>query len=161
MPVSCTYALNNSPLSTFVCLGMGSFTAFSGMPKDRNNPTATDHPDSGPLPAGKYYIVDRESGGNLGWLYDSFRTHAYGTDRDTWLALYREDDLINDQTFVKGVKRGAFRLHPIGPARRSAGCITFTDPKQYDQLRAHLVKNGATMPVPGTTLKAYGTVEVK
>ncbi|WP_332443738.1 hypothetical protein [Burkholderia ubonensis] len=26
-------------------------------------------------------------------------------------------------TYINGVRRGAFRLHPVGPQRRSEGCI--------------------------------------
>jgi hypothetical protein len=161
MPVTCSFRLNNAPLSTFTCSGVGNFTAFSGMPVDRDNPAAVAHAGSGPLPQGRYYIVDRQSGGRLGWLYDYLRAHGYGTDRSEWFALYRVGGKIGDETFVNGVRRGAFRLHPVGPLRRSEGCITLTSPIAFKKLSTYLRSQGATVPVPGTTLRAYGTVEVR
>lgn len=144
-----------------MCPGVGGFAAFSGMPADRDNPTAVTHADSGPLPPGRYYIIDRQSGGHLGWLYDYIRTHGYGTNRSEWFALYRADGKIDDETYVNGVRRGAFRLHPIGPRGRSEGCITLASPEGFRQLSTYLRGKGATLAVPGTTLKAYGTVEVR
>lgn len=163
MPINCTFLLNNRPMSTLMCPGAGGFAAFSGMPVDRDNPAAVAHADSGPLPPGRYYIVDRQSGGHLGWLYDFARTHGYGTDRSQWFALYRADGKGNgnDETFVNGVRRGAFRLHPLGPARRSEGCITLASPAGFNRLASYLRSKGATSQVPGTGLKAYGTVEVR
>src|ERR1700754_1111147 len=124
MAINCTFLLNNRPMSTLICPGIGNFAAFSGMPVDRNNPSAVAHPNSGPLPPGRYFIIDRQSGGHLGWLYDLARTHGYGADRSQWFALYRKDGKIDDETYVDGARRGAFRLHPIGAMRRSEGCIT-------------------------------------
>jgi hypothetical protein len=161
MPINCTFALNSRPLTTLSCPGVGNFAAFSGMPADRNNPAAVAHADSGPLPQGRYYIVDRESGGHLGWLYDYLRTYGYGTNRNEWFALYRKDEKVDDITFVKGVRRGAFRLHPIGPQRRSEGCIALASPAQFKQLSTYLRSTGPALTVPGTTVKAYGTVEVR
>ena len=161
MPINCTFLLNNQPLTTLTCPGVGALAAFSGMPADRNNPAAVDHADSGPLPQGTYYIIDRQSGGHLGWLYDYLLTHGYGTDRSEWFALYRKDDKIDDITYVNGVRRGMFRLHPIGPQRRSEGCIAVTSPAKFKQLSAYLRRTGPTLAVPGSTVKAYGTVEVR
>ncbi|WP_367949018.1 tlde1 domain-containing protein [Paraburkholderia sp. NMBU_R16] len=78
MPINCTFLLNNQPLTSLSCSGVGTFAAFSGMPADRNNPAAEGNAESGPLPRGRYYILDRQSGGHLGWLYDFLRTHGYG-----------------------------------------------------------------------------------
>lgn len=161
MPINCTFLLNKRPMSTLMCPGVGGFAAFSGMPADRDNPAAIANADSGPLPPGRYYIIDRQSGGHLGWLYDFARTHVYGTDRSQWFALYRADGKIDDETFVNGVRRGAFRLHPIGPQRRSEGCITLASPPGFEALSNYLRGHGATLAVPGTTVKAYGTVEVR
>lgn len=158
MPVSCTFLLNNKPVTTLSCPGIGTFSAFSGMPVDRNNPAAVGRADSGPLPPGHYYIVDRQSGGHLGWLYDYLRTHGYGTDRNEWFALYRRDEKIDDITYINGVRRGAFRLHPIGPQRRSEGCIALVSPAQFKQLSIYLRSAKPSLAVPGTTVKAYGTV---
>ena len=66
-----------------------------------------------------------------------------------------------DTTNVNGVKHGNFRLHPMGPLRLSEGCITVVNPDAFDGLQKYIRSQGLTIPVPGTTMKAYGTVEVK
>lgn len=159
MPVACTFQLNGKPTSLLQCPGIGNLAAFSGHDRGRDNPAAVALEDIGPIPPGRYYIVDRQSGGRLGWLYDFLRTYAYGTDRDKWFALWREK--TGDTTIINGVRRGQFRLHPIGPQGLSDGCITITSPHSFDALAAYLRKQGASWPVPGTTLKAYGWVDVQ
>ena len=54
-----------------------------------NDPNSTTVPNDGPLPAGVYYIVDRESGGRMGWLNDFRSDLLAGTHRADWFALYR------------------------------------------------------------------------
>lgn len=159
VPFTCTFKLNKQPSSALACPGLGNFAAFSGRDAGRNNPDAVGKEGTGPLPPGTYYIVDRTSGGHLGWLYDVVRSRIYGTDRSRWFALYRNDDVIDDETFVNGVKRGGFRLHPIGPLRLSEGCITLTDVAQFDRLRDALLQR-TQFAIPGSKLTAYGTVEV-
>ena len=66
-----------------------------------------------------------------------------------------------DYTFVKGVKRRSFRLHPRGPLGISEGCITLNDPGQFDQLHKFLIEQKGLTIIPGTTIKYYGTVEVE
>ena len=68
--------------------------------------------------------------------------------------------MIDDYTFVNGVRRGNFRLHPIGPRHLSEGCITLANPKEFESLRSRL-KKGPELSVPGSTLRAYGTVNVQ
>ena len=114
MAVACTFKLNRKSTSQLVCPGVGSFPAFSGQKEGRDNPAMVSKADIGPLPLGRYYIVDRQSGGRLGWLRDWASRH-YSVDRNEWFALYRDDGVIDDATSVGGVSRGAFRLHPIGP----------------------------------------------
>ncbi len=63
MPVRCTFSLNSKESSQLHCSGFGSVKAFSGTARGRDNPYATAWPDVGPLPAGTYYLVDRQSGG--------------------------------------------------------------------------------------------------
>jgi Protein of unknown function (DUF2778) len=60
MPVRCTFSLNNKESSQLHCSGFGSVKAFSGTARGRDNPYATAWPDVGPLPAGTYYLVDRQ-----------------------------------------------------------------------------------------------------
>lgn len=58
MPTICTFTLNGASLSTLQCPGIGAFAAFSGMPQVRNKPGAVAHVDAGPLPLGRYYVID-------------------------------------------------------------------------------------------------------
>ncbi|WMY07449.1 DUF2778 domain-containing protein [Paraburkholderia phenoliruptrix] len=159
MPVACTFSLNSRNTSVLSCPGVGQFSAFSGTSTGRDNPQAVAQADIGPLPPGRYYLVDRQSGGRLGWLYDFARTYAYGTDRSQCFMLWREGS--GDTTVINGVRRGSFRLHPMGPRRLSEGCITVVNQAQFKMLADYLHKQGATLPIPGTTLKAYGYVDVK
>jgi hypothetical protein len=145
-------------MSTLVAPGVGMYPAFSGQKEGRNNPAAMGKPDIGPLPTGRYFIVDRESGGRLGWLRDLVLENVYGTDRGSWFALYRDDGRIDDVTMVNGVRRGAFRLHPIGPRGLSEGCITLNSPSDFLALSRKL-RAGPMIAVAGGG-KAYGTVDV-
>lgn len=64
-------------------------------------------------------------------------------------------------TVIKGIHRGQFRLHPTGPQGLSEECITLASPRRFAQFAADLRKQGATWPVPGSSLKAYGWVNVQ
>ncbi|WP_369797287.1 DUF2778 domain-containing protein [Enterobacter sp. BIDMC 29] len=85
--------------------------------------------------------------------------NIYGTDRSKWFALYKDDWQIDDQVFVEGVRRGHFRLHPIGPRGLSEGCITLLHLSDFDYLYEAIMKT-TMMPVPCTSFKAYGTITV-
>jgi len=160
MPVSCTFQLNNKTTSFLQCPGVGNLLTFSGTGPGRDNPAETAVANVGPLPAGRYYIVDRQSGGRLGTIRNFWYTHGFGTtDRSQWFMLWREK--TGDVTMINGIRRGAFRLHPMGPLGLSEGCITVVNPYQFRRLADYLRKRGATINVPGTGLKAYGTVQVK
>ncbi|CAJ9739173.1 Protein of uncharacterised function (DUF2778) [Burkholderia pseudomallei] len=92
--------------------------------------------------------------------YDLWGQLGYGTsDHTKWFMLWNRD--TGDSTYVGKVKRGAFRLHPIGPMGLSEGCITVTNTARFERFAAFLRQKGADLTVPGTNLKAYGTVEVK
>lgn len=114
MPATCFFLLSNQPVSSFFCPGGGSMPAFSGKDSHVDNPAATAVANAGPLPKGAYYIVGRQSGGRLEWLWDWLKDRASHVDHDQWFALYRNDGVVDDYTFVQGVKRGNFRLHPNG-----------------------------------------------
>ncbi|RQZ65528.1 DUF2778 domain-containing protein [Burkholderia glumae] len=160
MPLAqCSFTLNGLRISSLICDGR-IYPAFSGEKGHENKPSDTALVKIGPLPKGSYYIVDRQSGGRLGWLWDTAATLLNNSHRDNWFALYRNDGAIDDWTYVNGIKRGNFRLHPVGRAAISEGCITLTSPTQFDQLRTYL-KSQAPQTIPGTTIKYYGTVEVK
>ncbi len=98
--------------------------------------------------------------GRACWLYDAWGKYGWGTtDHTKWFALWNAS--TGDSTYVGRVKRGHFRLHPMGPRRLSEGCITVTNPTTFDRLADFLRSSGADLPVPGSSFKAYGTVEVK
>jgi hypothetical protein len=160
MPVRCTFALNNKTTSALYCSGFGSVTAYSGQKWGRDNPKATAAEDVGPLPAGTYYIVDRQSGGMLGWARDLWSEDGYGTtDRTKWFALWNPS--TGDTTMTDGIRRGSFRLHPEGPQHLSEGCITVGSHIEFDQLRQFILSRKPDLPVPRSSLRAYGTVDVR
>ncbi|WP_459709662.1 DUF2778 domain-containing protein [Paraburkholderia sp. 2C] len=160
MPVQCTFRLNSQRTSTLWCSGLGGVTAYSGQQDGRDNPKAVAIPKIGPLPPGKYYLLDRHSGGRLGWLYDLVTSANIGTtDRSRWVMLWNER--TGDTTYINGVKRGAFRLHAAGSRGVSEGCITVGTQDEFDRLERHIRSRPPDIPVPGTTDKAYGTVVVQ
>ncbi|WP_322044767.1 DUF2778 domain-containing protein [Paraburkholderia sp. J67] len=160
MPLRCEFILNNKKTSTLTCSGFGAVEAYSGQKQGRDNPADTAMPEIGPLPAGTYYVVDRQSGGRFGWAYDWWDAHGYGTtDHSSWFMLWNAHG--GDTTMINGVKRGNFRLHPEGPARLSEGCITIVSPFAFDNLQRYIRKQKPTLFVPDSTLRAYGTVEVR
>jgi hypothetical protein len=159
MPVFCTYTLNRKETSPLVCSGFGSIEAYSGHGKGRNNPDDVTDVGVGAIPPGTYYVVDRRSGGLLSWLREEFGPLVGSTDHRTWFMLW--NPYTGDATMVHGIRRGLFRLHPDGPMHESDGCITINNRGEFDRLRRYLLTMGATMPVPGTGMKAYAKVEVK
>ncbi|SEF06705.1 Protein of unknown function [Burkholderia sp. WP9] len=159
MPVKCTFVLNREVTSSFICDGTVSVAAFSGNGRGRDNPDDVAVPNVGPLPKGVYYLVDRQSGGFIGPMRDLFNQYGGSTDRRSWFMLW--NPVSGDTTNIDGIKRGNFRLHPMGSLRLSEGCITVKDPNDFDRLQKYIRSRGRTLPVPRTTMKAYGTVEVK
>ncbi|WP_176059719.1 DUF2778 domain-containing protein [Paraburkholderia sp. BCC1876] len=160
MPASCYFTLNNQKVSALVCSGFGGVAAFSGNSQHIDNPSDTAVVGAGPIPKGRYYIITREPGGRLGRLRDFALDIWSKSERATWFALYSADGKIDDWTFVNGVRRGNFRLHPTGRWNVSDGCITLTSQAQFDRLRGYLLSQPATM-IPGTDIPYYGTVEVR
>jgi hypothetical protein len=149
---SCTFILNGQNQSTLIT-PVGTLTAFSGDGPNRNNPASEGVPDGGPIPGGMYYIVARQSGGLIGPARD------WLLGRDEWFALYRDDDSIDDWTFIRDVKRGLFRMHPLGPRRMSTGCIVLQYREEFERLRKHLLSSPPDH-IPGSGLPSYGTVSV-
>lgn len=159
MAITCYFSLNGMPMSLLTCCGIGIFPAFSGQRYGRNNASLTAVKNVGAIPQGYYYIVGRQSGGRLGDLREAVLKYGYSTDRLEWFALYRADGKIDDWTFINGVKRGNFRLHPIGPMGLSEGCITLSYTTDFDYIRNQLLKT-SMINVPGSQMKAYGTIQV-
>ena len=116
-------------------------------------------PSEGPLPPGRYYIFGRGTGGLIAHIRDWALAELNYGDRRTWFALYRDDGRIDDITFVDGVRRGAFRLHPEGHYRVSKGCLTLQNQADFDKLAAHLHLQGPSLPT--SVGMAYGVIEVR
>ena len=147
-----TYKLNGKEISYLVGKAH-KYEAFSGLPGYKNKPESVCVPDKGPISKGVYYIVDRESGGKLGWLRDLYN------GKDEWFALYKNDSLVDDFAFCDKIKRGQFRLHPEGPLGISKGCITLKNKVKFGELRKRLLLTKSEL-IPKTTIKAYGMVTV-
>ncbi|MFH7825403.1 DUF2778 domain-containing protein [Kluyvera chengduensis] len=145
-------------MSTLVCPGVGLFSAYSGTGRSRNQPSAVNVPEVGPLPPGQYFIVTRGTGGMLTGIRDTFASIVAGSDRSIWFALYRNDSQIDDLTFIDKVERGHFRLHPAGYRGISEGCITLPFLSDFNILREALL-NSPTMQVT-SSLVAFGTIQV-
>jgi len=79
--IGCSFKLNDKPMNSFK-MGAPSFPAYSGLDEHINKKTSACLEGFGPIPSGKYYIFDRQSGGILGPLRD------FITGRDEWFALY-------------------------------------------------------------------------
>ncbi|UPF38925.1 DUF2778 domain-containing protein [Klebsiella pneumoniae subsp. pneumoniae] len=79
------------------------------------------------------------------------------TFHSDWFALWRDDRGIDDETWVEGVKRGNFRLHP---GTVSEGCITIAHNSDFAMIRNALM-NTSLVQVPCIrSLMARGWVEV-
>lgn len=151
--VECKFELNGKSLSNFWCAA-DRFPAFSGLGSHVNRRVSSCIRGEGPIPAGTYYIFDRQSGGLLGPLRDLF------SGRDEWFALYAIDERIDDETFCNKVKRGQFRLHPKGTLGRSEGCIVIDRQSDFLRLRT-MLKNSKKVTVPGVSIQAYGRLVVR
>lgn len=112
------------------------------------------------FPKGPTISLTDNRAGRLGFLYDLWGEYGLGTtDHKKWFMLWNPK--TGDSTMINGIKRGNFRLHPMGSRRLSEGCITVVDPSDFDRLSRYLRSHAPDLPVPGATLKAYGTVEVR
>ena len=154
----CTLLLNKKPSTYLVCDGQ-RYAAFTGDAGDVDDPAKQADAGHGPIPVGSYYIVDRPTGGHFpqfsAWLLDMW-SHS---DRSEWFALYA-NGTVSDFVFVQGVKRGNFRLHPIGRWGISEGCITLTNQIEFKKLAKYLRKQPVAY-IPGKTIRYYGPVEVQ
>ena len=113
-------------------MGASSFPAFSGLDGYVNKRPLACTPNLGAIPPGRYYILDRPSGGRLGWLWD------FSSGRKDWFALYSVDGKIDDETWCDKVKRGQFRLHPKGFRGVSHGCIVLDREADFQLLSVRL-----------------------
>ena len=106
----------------------------------RNNPRKTDEPSNGPLPIGKYYIVDTFTQKQSDWF----------------VLLYDDGNLFDDKTVINKVERSSFRLHH---GTLSQGCITVESREEYNKISNYLTDQ-EYMTVPKTTVRTYGMLEV-
>ncbi|QXE07308.1 DUF2778 domain-containing protein [Paraburkholderia sprentiae WSM5005] len=67
--------------------------------------------------------------------------------------------MIDDYTWINGVRRGNFRLHPAGGHGLSLGCITLPSRTDFLRIRAALLRT-ATIPAGKSGINAYGSIEV-
>ncbi len=149
----CTFELNGKPMSAFK-IGASSFPAFSGDGGHVNRRVSACIRSYGPIPPGEYFILDRESGGRIGWLRDLF------SGRTDWFALYANDEKIDDETWCEEVKRGRFRLHPKGPRGVSNGCIVIDNGTNFLFIRS-ILRSQTPINIEGTDIQAWAKVIVK
>lgn len=137
--------------------------AFSGNGIYKNKGRCRAVKGDGPLPPGRYWIVERGSGGLISGLkadgMDLWNKVWNGADygRNEWFALYKDDWGIDDGTWVEDVYRGLFRLHP---GHRSEGCITIPHNSDYGIIRNALMNTSLTQIPCMRSLMAKGWIEV-
>ncbi|GAB3626672.1 hypothetical protein PTE30175_03037 [Pandoraea terrae] len=164
MPLQGKFIVDNQHLSPLIVPGVGSFMAFSGNEIYRNRGGCTARPNIGPIPAGKYWIVDRPAGSIRSRMHMALRDTVMSAlyspvDHGEWFALYRDDGQIDDYTWVEGVKRGNFRLHPAGGSGISLGCITLQNRSDYAALRRAIL-NTTPVHARNSGLSTYGWIDV-
>ena len=108
MAINGTMTLNGADYAPFNLYGVGIFMAHSGQGTYRNQGTCGAIQGAGPIPPGKYWIVDRGSGGFLSSLkahvQDQWNKIRSGAEfgRDEWFALYKDDWGVDDGTWIEG-----------------------------------------------------------
>ncbi|EOW6672402.1 DUF2778 domain-containing protein [Cronobacter dublinensis] len=157
------FTINNADFSPLLIYGVGTFMAFSGDSTYRNRGGCVALPDKGPLPPGRYLIVDRPQGGAGSRIrtqvIDAWNSVAGVPSVHTqWFALYRADGLLDDYTWINEVKRGNFRLHPVGGQGLSLGCITLQHSSDFALIRDALLATNKV--VMGKGILTYGEIEV-
>ncbi|HIE5390521.1 TPA: DUF2778 domain-containing protein [Enterobacter cancerogenus] len=158
-----TFHINSADFSPLIFPGVGTFLAFSGDGIYRNKGTCGMKPKVGPIPTGKYWIIDRPEGGIRSQLVsgikDSWNQYKKGATftHNEWFALWRDDWGIDDYTWIENVKRGNFRLHP---GTLSEGCITLPHDTDFSTLRNALLRTNKIDVPCHRNLKTYGTIEV-
>jgi len=127
------FVLNDADYSPFTLYGVGTFLAFSGNGIYRNRGACSSVLKNGPLPTGRYWIVERGSGG----FFSGLKANA----QDTWNRVWN----------------GLFRLHP---GHISEGCITIPHNSDYALIRNALMRTQPIHVLCMKMLKARGVIEV-
>ena len=82
MAIHGKFVINDADYCPLIFPGVGTFLAFSGDGAYKNHGGCGMIPKKGPVPAGKYWIVDRPSGGMKSRLEagvkDTWNHHAKG-----------------------------------------------------------------------------------
>ena len=163
MTLKGTFIISGADYSPLSIYGVGTFMAFSGNGIYRNKGACATISGNGPIPTGKYWIVDRPEGGvksrvNAG-VRDMYNHFASGATfkHSEWFALWRDDWNIDDYMWIESVKRGNFRLHP---GVLSDGCITLAHDSDFALLRNALLRTTKVDVPCMKKLKSYGTIEV-
>ena len=150
-----TFDLRRGRVSSNCACISGSVGAFSGNGPSVNDPGSSHIPFSGPIPPGRYFIVQP-------YVYTSNpRSPYFGV---TFFKLYRDDEAIDDSTFVPDpsspgefIERGQFRFHP-GTA--SDGCVTLRQRQDWLQIQYHLL-NRTRIEFLSNGMPYFGTVTVQ
>jgi hypothetical protein len=166
MAIHGTFKLNNKSdeMSLLSFPGIGRFAAFSGNGNNKNQAGCITNINKGPIPLGKYWIVNRPTVNLImelkGFIKDLTNELLLSpSDRSQWYALYRNDSNIDDYTWVNNVRRGNFRLHPKGAANLSLGCITLSSYSEFEILRIALLRTPPIL-ISNTRIQAFGSIEV-
>lgn len=152
----CTFRLNRKEMGEITGSGF-AYPAFSGQPGFKNIPVHQYLPNAGPIPIGKYAIVSRGCGGRMRCASDFVISRLSPESHYWWFALYALDGRIDDETFLRGVQRGRFRLHP---GSNSEGCVTLPSTADFHALRSKLIPNKGIHRIDGTQIECYGVLNV-
>lgn len=157
------FLINGADYSPLMFPGLGTFLAFSGNGAYRNKGGCGAIPKEGPIPPGKYWIVQRGEGGlwskSIAASKDFYnKTFKHSEFKHSeWFALYRDDWNIDDYTWLEAVKRGNFRLHP---GTISEGCITLPNNSDFSLIRNALLRSRPVQVPCMKSLMARGYIEV-
>jgi len=163
MALQAKFVISDADFCPLIIPGIGTFLAYSGKDQYRNRGGCIGIPDLGPIPHGRYHIVTRPTGGWKGVVRtDLHDFYSWPTStpviKAEWFALYRDDGNIDDRTWINGVERGNFRLHPPGPMGISLGCITLQHRSDFIAIRQALLTTQQVELANG--LMSHGLIEV-
>lgn len=163
MTINGKFIIGNADYAPLYMYGVGTFLAYSGKDHYRNRAGCIGVPSLGPIPDGRYHIVKRPTGGWKGVIRtDLHDFYSWPTRQPVikyeWFALYRDDGRIDDHTWINGVERGNFRLHPPGPLGISLGCITLQHRTDFLSIRQALLATQQVKLANG--ILSYGVIEV-
>lgn len=115
---------DDGTVAKLFCAGVGVFPVFSGLASMMNRMGCAGL-TNGPIPTGKYWIVDRPRGGLKSWAKQIEKEWRTGNDYNSWFALYRQDGLVNDITM--SITRCARRFVCIHCAQTARAFLMLRD----------------------------------